>query len=114
MQIPILANQYVHLFLEQVIRRLYTTRFSTPELFVGYNAGWGKLTTTGDHDGIVLKDYSSGYHEVGLGFNSLIRLPIYDWFAFGINFGGYYNLKNLSPIKLGENFVLKVGMGFLF
>jgi len=108
------SNQYVHLFLEQVIRRLYTTRFSTPELFVGYNAGWGMLMTTGDHDGIVLKDYSSGYHEVGLGFNSLIRLPIYDWFAFGINFGGYYNLKNLSPIKLGENFVLKVGMGFLF
>ena len=66
MQIPILAIQYVHLFLEQVIRRLYTTRFSTPELFVGYNAGWAVLTTTGDHDGIV-KIIHPGYHEVGLG-----------------------------------------------
>ncbi len=108
------SNQYMHLFIEQIIRRLYTTRFSTPELFVSYNAGWGKLLTAGDHHNIILRDYPSGYHEIGLGFNSLIRLPLYDWFAFGINVGGYYNLKSPSPIKLGENFVLKVGLEFLF
>lgn len=108
------SNRFFHFFLEQSIKKLYATRFSSPELFVSYNAGWGKLTTATDHSLINLKDYANGYHEVGLGFNSIIRIPIYDWFAFGINVGGYYHFQSGLPIHLGKNAVIKLGIGFLF
>ncbi|MBK8354501.1 MAG: hypothetical protein IPL13_03795 [Saprospiraceae bacterium] len=108
------SNKFAHLFVEQTIGKLFVTKFSMPELFLAYNAGWGKLDKANNHEGIVLRDYSNGFHEIGAGFNSLIRIPIYDWFAFGINVGGYYDLTSRAPLNLGENFVVKVGFGFLY
>ena len=113
------ANQYfssrfAHLFIEQTIGRLFVTKFSTPELYLSYNAGWGKLNNSGDHSEVMMKDYSKGFHEAGLGFNSLFRIPVYDWFAFGINVGAYYDLSNTSALELGQNFVVKIGFGFLY
>lgn len=108
------SSRFGHLFIEQTIGRLFVTKFSTPELYVSYNAGWGKLDRAQDHSGLEMRDYSRGFHEAGIGFNSLFRIPIYDWFAFGINLGGYYDLSNKESLHLGQNFVLKIGFGFLY
>lgn len=108
------STRYLHIFLQQAIRRLYATKFSAPELFVSYNAGWGRLDNMSDHIGVTLKDYHDVFQEVGLGLNSCIRIPIADWFAFGINAGAYYNLNGGLPLEFGKNYNIKAGFGFLF
>lgn len=108
------SSKFAHIFVEQTIGRLFVTKFSTPELFLSYNAGWGKLDHAENHEIVVMRDYSKGFHEAGIGFNSIIRIPVYDWFAFGINLGGYYNLANKDELELGKNFVVKIGFGFLY
>lgn len=108
------STRYLHIFLQQTIRRLYATKFSAPELFVSYNAGWGRLDNMSDHSGVTLKDYHDVFQEVGLGLNSCIRIPIADWFAFGINAGAYYNLNGGLPLEFGKNYNIKAGFGFLF
>ncbi len=108
------SSKYFNIFVQQAIRRLFATRFSAPELFVSYNAGWGKLDRMDDHAGVLIQDYQKFFHEAGAGLNSIIRIPIADWFAFGINAGAYYNLKSNLPLKLGDNLAIKAGFGFLF
>lgn len=108
------GDRYFHFFTEHNFGYLYVTKFSSPELFIAYNVGWSALSNRSRHDYVEPVDYNKGFHEVGIGLNSIIRIPLQNWFAFGINAGGYYNTEGHKKPVLGDNFVLKLGLGFIF
>ncbi len=69
------------------------TKFD-PHLAVALNMGWGLFT--GDpslHRGVQARDYGTGYYEIGVLLNNLLKAKIYKYIYGGLGVGVYYSLK---------------------
>ena len=108
------SDQYFHAFIEHNFGKLYSTKFSRPELTLIYNMGYGKLARPEVHQFVTIKDYPRGYHEAGFGINNLIRIPVKNWFAIGLRGGLMYPLFDHFSKDFKNTYVLKLGIGFAY
>lgn len=54
------------------------------------NLGWGRIKGSKEiHENIEVRDYPEGFYEVGVLFNNLLRLKIYNYFYGGLGIGTF-------------------------
>lgn len=85
------ADRYAHSFINYDLGNIFTknSKFK-PELAFALNLGWGKLKGSKEiHENIEVRDYPEGFYEVGVLFNNLLRLKIYNYFYGGLGIGTF-------------------------
>ena len=93
---------------------LFSTKKWKPKIIITQAIGYGKLTNTGVHQGLVLKDMSKGYYENGLIINDIIRFNYMDVIYIGIGGGAFYNYGFYSSSNELDNFKFKITTSFSF
>ncbi len=85
------ADRYLHSFINYNLGNVIFKKSKfKPELAFALNLGWGKIKGRKEiHEGIEVRDYSSGYFETGVMLNNLLRLKIYKYFYGGLGIGTF-------------------------
>ena len=104
-----IADEYVNLFYDHRLWRLYQTRLSAPHVHVAQHSGWGKSDDLARHQFVELGDYRDGYHESGLILESLLRYEVFGLLHLGLDVGGWYRWGAYSEGSFSEDFVFKLG-----
>ena len=109
------AEQYVNLYYDHRLFRLYHTRYSAPFVHIAQNSGWGYLKNKDAHFiGDELDDYRRGYHESGLIFESIFQYEAFSILHLGLNIGAWYRWGAYASGSVDDDLVLKLGFSMTF
>ena len=109
-----IANEYVNIFYDHRLVRLYQTRLSAPYIHIAQHSGWGKANNTGNHLRVNLKDYRQGYHESGFILESILRYEVFSIMQIGLNAGFWYRWGPYATGDFAEDGIFKLGFGASF
>ena len=104
-----LADRYVHLFFRQELGTIAKSKFSSPEVTMVQNVGWGQLRDQQQLPNIPYQIMDEGYYESGLILSNLIQINYLNFMRIGLGIGVYYRYGPYAFEKWQDNLAFRIG-----
>lgn len=98
------ASQFVSFFITQPVYRIFTSKYTAPEVIIRQGIGMGKLKHTEVHNEVALTSFEKGLLETGIMVNNLVRMNYLNVAYVNMGLGAFFRFddygdgKNRYPI----------------
>lgn len=93
---------------------LYSKKNFKPTVSIFQAAGWSRLTSISNYEGLNIKDMRDGYFESGLVLGSLIRYKVFGFLYLGFGAGAFVAYGDAVKLPLEKTFTVKASFNVDF